>query len=271
MASAELDGIDLEYQLRGAGEPVVLLHWGVCAAWAQPLVEELDDRFRVLSYDRAGFGRSARPPGPLGIADHAAHCRQLMGHLGIDRAHVVGHSSSALIALQLALDAPDAVQTLALLDAARPAPKTETQARFLNEFVGPAVERYRAGDAHAAVDTWCRGVFGPDYRGALERGLPGAFEQALADADAFFGQELPALQTWSFGPEEARRIDQPTLVVLGEHSAPTFAERRALLLSMLPNAEPFDLPDATHLLHVQNRDGMASALAGFYVRHPLRA
>jgi pimeloyl-ACP methyl ester carboxylesterase len=265
-------GVELDFELQGSGEPVVLIHWGLCAAWAQPLRDApaLSERHQLLSYDRAGFGAGTRPPGPLGIADHAAHCRRLMRHVGIERAHVVGHSSSAAIALQLALDAPEAVATLALLDAARPAPRSETQTRFAREFAGPAVERYRAGDTRAAVDIWCRGVFGPDYRGALERGLPGAFEQALADADAFFGQELPALQTWSFGPEEARRIDQPTLVVLGEHSAPTFAERRALLLSMLPNAEPFDLPDATHLLHVQNRDGMASALAGFYVRHPLR-
>ena len=50
---------------------------------------------------------------------------------------------------------------------------------------------------------------------------------------------------------------------------PTFAERRELLLSWLPNAEPFDLPGATHLLHVQNPAGMAEALAAFFARHPL--
>ena len=41
------------------------------------------------------------------MVDHAEHCRLLMGHLGIERAHIVGHSSSVAIALQLAIDAPD--------------------------------------------------------------------------------------------------------------------------------------------------------------------
>jgi pimeloyl-ACP methyl ester carboxylesterase len=44
-----------------------------------------------------------------------------------------------------------------------------------------------------------------------------------------------------------------------------------LLLSWLPNVEAFDLPAATHLLHVQNPDGMAEALAAFFARHPLTA
>ena len=271
MKRVALDGLELEYELRGVGEPVVLLHWGMCAAWARPLQDApaLRDRFRLLSYDRAGFGGSGSLEVPVMIADHADHCRQLMHQLGIERAHVIGHSSSAMIALQLALDAPEAVQTLALLESARPAPQTEAQVRFARDFAGPALERYREGDKAAAVDTWCRGVFGDGYRDALQDGLPGALEQAVADADAFFAQELPAVQAWSFGRDEARRIEQPALLVLGEDSVPTFAERRELLLSWLPNAEPFDLPGATHLLHVLNPDGLAGGLAAFFARHPL--
>ena len=269
MERAAVDGLELEYELRGSGEPVVLIHWGVCAAWAEPLMDEpaLADRHRLLSYHRAGFAGSDRIEGPVSIAEHAAHCALLMRQLGIERAHIVGHSSSALIALQLALDFPDAVHTLALMEPARPAPPTEEQAAFVRDFVAPAVQRYRAGDKAGAVDTWARGVFGSDYRGPLEHGLPGVFEQAVADADAFFAQELPAFQQWSFTQEDASRITQPVLLVLGENTAPTFPERLELLASWLPNAEPFELPDATHLLHLQDPRGMAEALASFYARH----
>jgi pimeloyl-ACP methyl ester carboxylesterase len=240
----------------------------VCAAWAEPLLDApaLSHGYRLLTYHRAGFGASGRAVGPISIADHAEHCRRLMRHVGIERAHLVGHSSSAAIALQLALDAPEAVNTLTLMDVARPAPQTETQAAFARTFAQPAIERYRAGDTRAAVDTFLRGVFGPEYRPALDRGLQGAFEQAIADADAFFGQELPALYQWSFDEQDARQVAQPVLVVLGARSASTFGERRDLLLSWLPNAEPFDLPDASHLLHVENPDGVADALAGFVAR-----
>ena len=271
MERAAVDGLELDYELHGIGEPVVLIHWGVGVAWAEPLLGEpaLADRYRLLSYHRAGFGGSSPIEGPISIADHAEHCRLLMRHLGIERAHIVGHSSSAVIALQLALDFPEAVHTLVLMEAARPVPPTEVQAAFLREFVEPAVQRYRAGDTAGGVDTFFEGVFGSGYRRRLEEGLPGAFEQAVADADAFFTQELPALQGWAFTQEDASRITQPVLAVLGENTAPTFPERRELLLSWLPDVEPFDLPGATHLLHVQDPRGMAEGIAAFYARHPL--
>jgi pimeloyl-ACP methyl ester carboxylesterase len=175
-----------------------------------------------LAYHRAGFAGSSRIAGPISLSRHAKHCRLLMLHLGIERAHIVGHSSSAVIALQLALDYPDAVQTLVLMESARPTPPTEAQAEFVRAFVKPAAQRYLEGDKRAAVDTFFRGVFGPDYRVPLEEALPGAFECAVRDADAVFGQELPALQHWSFTEEDASRITQPALAVLGENTAPTF-------------------------------------------------
>ena len=268
---AEVNGLSLTYELRGSGDPVVLIHWGVGVAWAEPLLAEpaLAGHHRLLGYHRAGFGESSPIEGPISMADHAEHCRLLMRHLGIERAHIVGHSSSAVIALQLALDAPDAVHTLAVMESARPVPPTEAQAEFVREFVEPAVARYRAGDKAAGVDTFFRGVFGPGYRRRLEDGLPGAFDRAVADADAFFTQELPALQRWSFTREDASRITQPVLAVLGEKTAPTFPERRDLLLAWLPNVEPFDLPGATHLLHLQAPRALAESLAAFYARHPL--
>jgi pimeloyl-ACP methyl ester carboxylesterase len=270
MEVAVLDGVSLEYQLRGAGEPVVLIHWGVAAAWAAPLLEEpaLADHYLLLAYHRAGYAGSSRVEGPIGIAEHARHCRLLLGHLGLERAHVVGHSSSALVGLQLALDFPEVVQTLAVLESARPVPPTEVQAAFVREFVQPALRLYREGDRAAAVDTFLRGVFGPGYRSRLDRRLPGGFDQAVADADAFFGQELPALQAWPFGEEDARRITQPVLLVLGERTVPTFPERRDLLLAWLPNVERLDLLGTSHLLHVENPTGTAEGLAAFFARHP---
>jgi pimeloyl-ACP methyl ester carboxylesterase len=273
MERAAIDGVELEYELRGAGDPVVLIHWGVSATWAEPLVEQpaLAERHLLLTYHRAGYGGSSTIEGPISIARHAEHCRSLMRRLGIEQAHVVGHSSSAVVALQMALDFPDAVRTVALMEPARPAVDTETQAVFLRDTVEPAVERYRAGDKPGAVDTWARGVFGPDYRDPLERGLPGIVDRCIADADTFFRQELPALQTWSFTQEDASRITRPALAVLGENTVPTFPERVDLLCSWLPNVERYMLPGATHLLHLQNPQGLAEALASFYARHPIAA
>jgi len=262
-------GVDLEVDVRGAGEPVVFIHAGLCAYWFRDLCEQpaLAGAYRLIRYHRAGYAGSPGVDGPLSIAEQATHCRLLLRRLRVPRAHVVGHSSSAAIALQLALDHPGTVQTLSLLETALLAVPS-------GSFAVRAIQAYQAGDRHAAVDIWLRGVCGPDYRAALDRVLPGAVERAVADSDAFFAQELPALREWSFGPADAARLKPPALVVLGARShevAPAFGQRHDLLLSWLPNAEPFVLPGANHLLHVLNPVGMAERLARFFTRHPVPA
>ena len=89
-----VDGTELEYEERGSGEPVLLIHGGLLADAFAPLLAEpaLTDRYRVISYHRRGFAGSARPEGEVSIARQAADARALLAHLGIARAHVVGHS-----------------------------------------------------------------------------------------------------------------------------------------------------------------------------------
>jgi pimeloyl-ACP methyl ester carboxylesterase len=81
----------------------------------------------------------------------------------------------------------------------------------------------------------------------------------------------PAQNRRSFTQTDASRIMQPTLALVGAKTVPTFPERLQLLVSWLPNVERFELPDTTHLLHLQNPRGVAEALASFYGRHPLTA
>jgi pimeloyl-ACP methyl ester carboxylesterase len=162
---ATIDGLELKYTLCGSGDPVVLIHAGVCADFFTPLAQEtaLADHYRVLLYLRAGYADSRRLDGPVSIAEQAAHCWALMSDLGIGKAHIVGHSSSAMMALQLALDTSSVVQSLALLDAARPAPPSEVQRAFVETVVRPALHQYQVGDKAGAVDIWMQGTCGPNY------------------------------------------------------------------------------------------------------------
>jgi hypothetical protein len=75
MSRASLDSIELEYEVRGTGEPVVLVHAGVFARWYQPLLDEpaLVGRYRVLTYHRIGYAGSSRLSGPVSIS------RRLLG------------------------------------------------------------------------------------------------------------------------------------------------------------------------------------------------
>lgn len=138
--------------------------------------------------------------------------------------------------------------------------------------MAPVFEAYRAGDRARAGDRFMRGVSGPGYRAVLERVLPGAFEQAVIDADTFFGQELPSLRQWSLKREDAGRITQPALSVVGAKSkelSSIWSERHDMLLAWLPGAEGLVLSDATHLLHVEHPRAVAEALVAFFARHPL--
>jgi pimeloyl-ACP methyl ester carboxylesterase len=193
----------------------------------------------------------------------------------MSRAHLVGHSSAGNIILQLAMDAPEMVGSLAVLEPALPIEAAGSERLISTRaWMAPVMERYQAGDKAGAVEGFMRGVTGPEYRVTLDRVLPGAFAEAVASADTFFGQELPALRQWSLRREDARRITQPVLAVIGEKSrtqSPIWDARQEMLLTWLPNAEGFVLPGATHLLYVENPRGMAERLSAFFARHALNA
>src|SRR5262245_65619221 len=81
---ARLDGLELEYDVRGAGEAVVLVHAGVFANWYQPLLEEpsLAGRYRVLTYRRVGYPGSSRLTGTVSLSRQAAHLAALRRQRG---------------------------------------------------------------------------------------------------------------------------------------------------------------------------------------------
>jgi pimeloyl-ACP methyl ester carboxylesterase len=273
MDRAALGDIELEYELHGVGEPVLLIHPGHFADWFTPLLHEraLTNRYQLVHYHRVGCAGSNRIAGPVPLSRHGRDARSLLQSLRISRAHVVGHSSSGNVALQMAIDFPECVHSLAILE---PALMSVPAAATSRAFVGAAMQRYRGGDRSGAIDTFLRGVCGPDYADTLNRVLPHGFDQYVADAETFFEQEMPALQQWSFGQSDAMRISQPVLAVVGARSPemdPIWGERHQLLVDWLPRVEPFVLPAATHLLQVMNPRGMAEGLATFLSRHPLGA
>jgi pimeloyl-ACP methyl ester carboxylesterase len=271
METATVDGVELAYETRGAGEPVVLIHGALIADAFWPLLEEpaLTDRYHVITYRRRGYGRSPRPSEPVSLARQAADCRGLLGHLGVERAHVVGHSYGGAIALELAMRSPHIVGALALLE---PALILGSSGDDYRESLRRAMQRYREEGPAPVVEEMLRVRWGEDPRQALEPVLPGAFDQAIRDAATTFEAEGPALLEWEMGEAQLRNVRQPALVVMGERSqifSPRFVETFELLLRWLPDAEGYVLPEAAHGLQLQNPRATSAALADFFARHPL--
>ena len=117
MQHARVNGVDLEYDVRGAGEPVLLIS-PVVADGFLPLLSEpaLADRYQLITYHKRGWAGSTHTLAPVSVEDHAIDAAALLAHLGVRRAHVVGHSSGAAVALQLALLRPEIVRTLLMPD-----------------------------------------------------------------------------------------------------------------------------------------------------------
>lgn len=120
MPQAVVDGITLEYQIAGRGDPVVFIHCAFIAESFRPLPNQpsLAAGYELITYHRRGYGGSSATPGPISGERQAADCQALLDQLGVRRAHVVGHSFGGCVALQLALDAPNMVTSLALLEPA---------------------------------------------------------------------------------------------------------------------------------------------------------
>src|SRR5262249_34371848 len=159
----------------------------------------------------------------------------------IERAHIVGHSSGGVIALQLALDAPEVVHSLVLLE---PALLDVPSGPLFAEAVAPSIQMYQAGNKEGAADSFLRVAVGPQDRSFLDELIPGALAQLVADTDSFFGVELPSVGEWRFAREDAMRISQPVLAVLGGESHKDWVgwpEVQARVREWIPQAEPFVL------------------------------
>jgi pimeloyl-ACP methyl ester carboxylesterase len=253
----------LDYDERGAGEVVCLVHAGVFGQWFAPLSEQPAlDGFRVIRPIRPGYGRSPAPSERASIAAHARRCGALLRGLGVTRAHWVGHSSSCCIGLQLALDDPGLVASLILFEPAKPSGTQREQAA--STYVGPALAAAAQGDGARAFDVFLRGVGGDGYREVLRARLgDDGLMAAERESAYFFADELPAVAAWTFGPAEAARVAAPALLLCGAGSRPWFRENVAILAQMLPDARTQTLPGLDHLAPLTHPAELASAIGEF--------
>jgi pimeloyl-ACP methyl ester carboxylesterase len=270
MNKAMCNGVQLEYEETGTGEPVLLIGPVVAGAFVPFMTAPvLAGRYRLIRFNKRGWGGSTHGPGPVSVAEHAADAAALLEHLSIARAHVAGHSSGGAIALQLALDRPELVQSLALLE---PTLLTIPSAATLLQKAGPALEAYGRGDHASAVIGFVSAVGGlneDECRAVMEKNVPGALAQAVRDADNFFGIELPAIGGWDFGPAQAQKIPQPVLSVIGGDTEPLWVDIAGLLRAWFPQVEELVVNGTGHLLQMQRPEPVAHGIGAFLNRHPM--
>jgi pimeloyl-ACP methyl ester carboxylesterase len=268
MKTATVNGVELEYEVKGTGEPVLLID-PMLADGSLPFLSEraLSDRYRLIRYHKRGWAGSTHTSSPVDIADHANDAAALLEHLDVPRAHIVGHSSGAVMALQMALDRPQMVHTLVLLE---PSFFTLPGAGAFLQEGGPAVEAFAAGNHEKALAIFLSAASGLEWkacRSVIDERIPGGVAATLKDASTVFGVEFPALTRWSLSAQSAAGISQPTLSVVGAETRPLWVEIAAWLRASLPRVEECRIEGVGHLLHVQRPEPVARGIAQFLGRH----
>ncbi len=272
MKRATVNGVELEYEITGTGEPVLLIS-PVLADGFLPFMSErsLTDRYRLIRYHKRGWAGSTHTVGPVSVADHVADAAALLQHLDIPRAHIAGHSTGGVVALQMALDRPEIVHSLILLE---PSMLCLPGAGAFFEAAGPAFEAFGAGDHKNALSIFMTAASGLDWercRAFVDERIPGAMADALEDAETFFGVELAALTQWTFDSKSAATIVQPTLSVVGANTQPLWQEIAELFRTAIPRVEELRIEGAGHLLHLQRPEPVVRGIAAFLERHVMTA
>lgn len=115
----DLDGVRTYHEIAGTGEPLVLLHGGMCTIdTLAELASQLATSYRVHRPERRGHGRTPDVPGPITYQNMAGDTVAYIERLGIAPVHLVGWSDGAVIGLLVALTRPDLVRSLTFIGSA---------------------------------------------------------------------------------------------------------------------------------------------------------
>jgi pimeloyl-ACP methyl ester carboxylesterase len=260
------DGTPLTYDLSGNGEPLVLIHgsWGERQVWGL-VIPALAESFRVISHDRRGHGGSSAPPDIGTVHDDVADVVALIDALGDGRAHVVGNSYGACIALRLAATHPERVASivgheppmLGVLDADEEGkPIADEERRKLGE-VRRILER--GAYAEAAEYFVERVALGP----GMWSELPPPVQQMFVKYAPTFLGELRDPDALGADLKSLREIRTPVLLTHSPDSPAFFAPIVERLARLLPNAQRRLLGDIGHVPHMTHPDAYLPVVRDF--------
>jgi pimeloyl-ACP methyl ester carboxylesterase len=227
MPRADIDGLTINYDVKGDGEPLLLIPYlsadHACYAFQLPAYTE---HFSCISVDLPGSGESDKPPGPYATDVYADQLAGFLGAIGVERAHVAGVSLGAATGMHLAARHPERVRSLSLHSA------WDRTDAYLRSVLG--IWRALAAALPAVADAVIEGIFPfcftpemyierPDFVQTLDdfvRGRPAQpLDAFLAQTEAVLGHDASA----ALG-----QIRAPTQVTFGAHDLVTstrFTER----------------------------------------------
>lgn len=260
---------------RGEGEPVVFVHGSGATdlrTWG-PQIQTFDERYRIFAYSRR-----YHYPNPWisdgseinDVAVHAADLAALITTLRVGRAHVVGSSFGADIALRFAVDHPGMLRTVTVAEPGLfhwlvTLPGGAGLFERFAEAIRPAREALSSGDLASGARLWIDSFM---ESGTFDRLPPAVHDRIMANARHIgFEPVSPGDLPNGVTREEVAAIRRPVLLLRGDESAPMFSLVMDELARVLPQAATATIERADHLLHATNPPGFNAAVAAFLAGH----
>lgn len=273
---ATIGGLRMHYQRAGTGPPLMLLHgWPQTNHCWRHVLPRLAQTFTVIAPDLRGYGLTDKPPGGYDKRSMSEDVRGLASHLGFDRLAVVGHDRGARVAHRWALDHPEDVERLALLDIIptretfrRPDVATALGYWHWLFHLQPDLPELLVGDR---IETYLRWFFErwsvnrPAVEEAVEEYVrafsrPGALRAGFDDYRATFPDDLDADEVDAAAGD---RLAMPLMVLWGETGLPARLPVLDIWRNYADDVRGRALPDCGHFLPEEQPGLVADHLLTF--------
>ncbi len=242
----------LYYEIHGEGTSLLLIPGlgSDGSSWGS-VVTKLAGRFKVISLDNRGAGRSEVPATGYTVAQMAGDAVRLLDHLQIKKAHVLGHSLGGYIAQELAIDHPERVERL-ILESTAPVSSERNNALFLKFFR----QLRDGGNAEAWFREWTRWLFSPECLGRktfIEAFVKHGADYPYAPRAVGFRGQIEAIASFD-SRAKLGRIKAQTLVMVGKEDRLIFPKEAETLAKGIPGSLFQCIKDVGHCIHIENRD-----------------
>ena len=265
MEHASINQVDLAYQLRGSGDPVVMIHG---AQGDQTMFNDLATKFaadyRVLTFDQRGSGLSAKPDMDYTMAMLADDTAALMDHVGFAKAHIVGVSMGGMVALEFVLRHPGKSRSVVLGCTSPGGPKAVRigGSAFAAAYSATPMSAEERGRALAEA------AFTKGYIASHPEIIPAMIEarrQRPIDPVALDHRLKAVLHHNVY--DRLGEIKIPTLVITGRDDALVSWENSRLLADSISGAELVILEPAGHCFWLEQPQQSIEAIGAFLKSH----
>jgi len=240
MPKLEARGIEIAWDERGEGAPVLLIHETAVssAAWVD-LTGAISERRRVIAYDRRGWGESTAPDGyrRTTVEEQSEDAAALLETLEVTEATVCGAGLGAVIALDLLLRHPELVAGAVLIEP----PLLQLLPAATEQLSADRrpLEAAAAEGREAIVELYLSGGLGAMAAGAAR--LPDRLTQPARDRPVSLIAELGAVPAWPTPLPQLASVERPSLILTAGSSPPLLREAAATLAGRLANSRARDL------------------------------